>query len=155
MATGQTGACLMQERFLTIGALAKRTGVAVSAIRFYEEKRLLEPIRTSGNQRRFLRSDIRRISFILIAQKLGLGLTEIEKELSKLPQGRTPTVMDWQKISRSMRTAIDEKIQLLTRTRNQLDQCIGCGCLSLKKCELYNKDDRAASGGPGPRFVLE
>ena len=135
----------MQERFMTIGALSKRTGVAVSAIRFYEQKGLIESIRTSGNQRRFLRSDIRRISFILIAQKLGLGLTEIESELSKLPQGRTPTVMDWQKISRSMRTAIDQKIQLLTRTRNQLDQCIGCGCLSIEACRLRNPDDELAA----------
>ena len=146
---------LADERFITIGALAKRTGVAVSAIRFYEDKGLLEALRTSGNQRRFLRSDIRRISFILIAQKLGLGLVEIEKELSSLPEGRTPSVTDWQRISRSMRRQLDEKIQLLTRTRGKLDQCIGCGCLSLSKCQLYNRDDRAAAAGPGPRFVLE
>ena len=145
----------MQERFITIGTLARRTGVAVSAIRFYESKGLIAPLRTSGNQRRFLRSDIRRISFILIAQRLGLGLVEIEEQLAALPQGRAPTLTDWQKISRSMRGAIDEKIQLLTRTRNQLDQCIGCGCLSLAKCQLYNRDDRAGAGGPGPRFVLE
>ena len=107
------------------------------------------------NQRRFLRSDIRRVSFILIAQRLGLGLTEIEAELAQLPQGRTPTLNDWQRISRSMRGAIDEKINLLTRTRNQLDQCIGCGCLSLQKCQLYNKDDRmGGAGGKGPRLVL-
>jgi MerR family redox-sensitive transcriptional activator SoxR len=144
-----------QERFITIGTLAQRTGVAVSAIRFYETKGLLTSLRTSGNQRRFLRSDIRRISFILIAQKLGLGLDEIEMEMARLPQGRTPTVSDWQKISRSMRGAIDEKIKLLTRTRNQLDQCIGCGCLSLGKCQLYNKDDRASAAGVGPRYVLD
>jgi len=144
-----------EDRFITIGALAKRTGVAVSAIRFYEEKGLLQAMRTSGNQRRFLRSDIRRISFILIAQKLGLGLAEIEKELATLPEGRTPSVTDWQRISRSMRRQLDEKIQLLTRTRGKLDQCIGCGCLSLSKCQLYNRDDRAAAAGPGPRFVLE
>ena len=146
---------MAEDRFITIGALAKRTGVAVSAIRFYEEKGLLQAMRTSGNQRRFMRSDIRRISFILIAQKLGLGLAEIEQELIKLPQGRTPTVADWQRISRSMRQLLDEKIQLLTRTRGKLDQCIGCGCLSLSKCQLYNRDDRAAAAGPGPRFVLE
>lgn len=142
-------------RFITIGQLAQRTGVAVSAIRFYEEKGLLQALRTSGNQRRFLRSDIRRVSFILIAQKLGLNLAEIEAELSTLPQGRTPSVADWQKISRSMRRSIDEKINLLTRTRNQLDQCIGCGCLSLQKCQLYNKDDRLGLKGPGPRAVLD
>ena len=140
---------------LPIGELARRTGLAVSAIRFYEDKRLIQAFRTMGNQRRFLRSDIRRLSFILIAQQLGLGLAEIEVELSKLPQGRTPTVNDWQKISRSMRKSIDAKIQLLTRTRSKLDECIGCGCLSLQRCQLYNRDDRAGTGGTGPRFVLD
>ncbi|MBO9497901.1 MAG: redox-sensitive transcriptional activator SoxR [Novosphingobium sp.] len=140
--------------FIPIGTLARRTGVAVSAIRFYESKGLIASLRTGGNQRRFLRSDIRRVSFILIAQKLGLGLAEIEAELALLPQGRTPTLGDWQRISRSMRVAIDEKIKLLTRTRNQLDQCIGCGCLSLQKCQLYNKDDRMAARGTGPQLVL-
>jgi MerR family redox-sensitive transcriptional activator SoxR len=138
-----------------IGVLAQRTGLAVSAIRYYEERGLISAFRTMGNQRRFLRSDIRRLSFILIAQKLGLGLAQIEAELSTLPQGRTPTLADWQRISRSMRVALDEKIALLTRTRAKLDQCIGCGCLSLQRCELYNKDDRAGAAGPGPRFVLE
>ena len=140
---------------VSIGTLAKRTGVAVSAIRFYEERKLLTSLRTGGNQRRFLRSDIRRISFILIAQKLGLGLTQIEAELATLPQGRTPTLTDWQRISRSMRSALDAKIQLFTRTKQKLDQCIGCGCLSLSRCQLYNRDDRAAGGGTGPRFVLD
>lgn len=140
---------------LPIGELARRTGLAVSAIRFYEEKGLVQALRTGGNQRRFLRSDIRRLSFILIAQKLGLGLAEIEAELSTLPQGRTPTLGDWQKLSRSMRKQMDAKIQLLTRTRAKLDECIGCGCLSLDRCRLYNKDDRAAVSGAGPRFVLE
>ncbi len=140
---------------LPIGELARRTGLAVSAIRFYEDKGLIAAFRTMGNQRRFFRSDIRRLSFILIAQKLGLGLAEIEAELGKLPQGRTPTLTDWQRISRSMRTAIDEKIALLMLTRRKLDECIGCGCLSLQKCQLYNRDDRAASRGAGPRYVLE
>lgn len=143
------------DRFITIGQLAKRTGVAVSALRFYEEKGLLQPLRTGGNQRRFLRSDIRRVSFILIAQKLGLGLSEIEEQLAGLPDGRNPTLRDWQVISRKMRLAIDEKVRLLTRTRNQLDQCIGCGCLSLEKCRLYNKDDKLGLKGPGPRAVLD
>ena len=139
---------------LPIGALAQRTGLAVSAIRFYEEKGLITSLRTSGNQRRFLRSDIRRLSFILIAQKLGLGLVEIEVELAKLPQGRTPSQSDWQRISRSMRVQLDAKIQLLTRTRAKLEECIGCGCLSLQRCHLYNKDDRAGTAGTGPRYVL-
>lgn len=140
---------------LPIGELARRTGLAVSAIRFYEDKGLVQSLRTSGNQRRFLRSDIRRLSFILIAQKLGLGLAEIEVELSKLPMGRTPTVGDWQKISRSLRKEIDARIQLLNRTRSKLDECIGCGCLSLQRCALYNRDDRAGAAGPGPRYVLD
>ena len=139
---------------LPIGVLAQRTGLAVSAIRFYEEKGLITSLRTSGNQRRFLRSDIRRLSFILIAQKLGLGLVEIEVELAKLPQGRTPSQSDWQRISRSMRVQLDAKIQLLTRTRAKLEECIGCGCLSLQRCHLYNRDDRAGTAGTGPRYVL-
>ena len=141
--------------FITIGELSKRTGVAVSALRFYEEKGILHPLRTGGNQRRFLRSDIRRVSFVLIAQKLGLALEEIVAHLANLPDGRNPTLTDWQKISRAMREQIDARITLLNRTRNQLDQCIGCGCLSLTKCQLYNKDDKLGLKGPGPRAVLD
>lgn len=144
-----------KDDLIPIGALARRTGLAVSAIRFYEARGLLTSLRTSGNQRRFLRSDIRRLSFILIAQKLGLGLAEIEEALSTLPQGRTPTLADWQRISRNMRSQLDERIALLTRTRTKLDECIGCGCLSLQKCQLYNREDRAAAAGPGPHFVLD
>jgi len=143
-----------EDRFITIGRLAERTGVAVSAIRFYEDKGLLTALRTSGNQRRFLRSDIRRVSFILIAQKLGLALAEIEAQLAQLPQGRAPTLSDWQAISRRMRFEIDQRINLLSRVRNQLDQCIGCGCLSLQKCQLYNRDDRQGASGSGPRAIL-
>ncbi len=142
------------EKLVPIGTLARRTGLAVSAIRYYEANGLIQSQRTAGNQRRFLRSDIRRLSFVLIAQKLGLGLAEIETALATLPQGRTPTVSDWQKISRGLRQQIDAKIQLLTRTRVKLDECIGCGCMSLSRCQLYNRDDRAAAGGPGPRYVL-
>ena len=141
--------------FITIGQLSTRTGVAVSALRFYEEKGILHPLRTGGNQRRFLRSDIRRVSFVLIAQKLGLALEEIVAHLANLPEGRNPTLTDWQKISRAMREQIDARITLLNRTRNQLDQCIGCGCLSLTKCQLYNKDDKLGLKGPGPRAVLD
>ena len=146
---------LNRNDLIPIGQLARRTGLAVSAIRYYEDRGLVTSIRTGGNQRRFLRSDIRRLSFVQIAQKLGLALAEIERELAALPQGRTPNVMDWQRISRSLRKEIDSRIQLLTRTRNKLDECIGCGCLSLERCALYNKDDRAAAGGPGPRYVLD
>ncbi|PLK26548.1 redox-sensitive transcriptional activator SoxR [Novosphingobium sp. TH158] len=140
---------------LPIGELARRTGLAVSAIRFYEDRGLIQAFRTVGNQRRFLRSDIRRLSFILVAQRLGLGLAEIETELAKLPQGRTPSLSDWQKISRSMRGAIDAKIQLLTRARAKLDECIGCGCLSLPRCEMHNRGDKVGAAGPGPRLVLD
>ncbi|MFN2100229.1 redox-sensitive transcriptional activator SoxR [Altererythrobacter sp. MF3-039] len=139
---------------LSIGELARRTGLSVSAIRFYEEKGLIEAFRTSGNQRRFPRSDIRRLSFILIAQRLGLALGEIEAELGKLPQGRNPTARDWRRISVSIRGAIEDRIAELERTRDNLDGCIGCGCLSLKKCRLYNPDDQKGTEGPGPRNVL-
>ena len=139
---------------VSIGEMARRTGLSVSAIRFYEDKGLVEPIRTSGNQRRFFRSDIRRLSFILIAQQLGLALAEIEEEIRKLPQGRTPTARDWQKISRSIRGQLDAKISQLEKTRDRLDGCIGCGCLSLRKCQLYNRDDHLAERGAGPRKVF-
>ena len=139
---------------LRIGDLARRTGLSVSAIRFYEAKGLVEPIRTAGNQRRFLRSDIRRLSFILIAQQLGLALSEIESELAKLPHGRTPTASDWSAISQSIRGQLDVKIAQLERTRDKLDGCIGCGCLSLSHCQLYNEDDHLGEAGPGPRQVL-
>ena len=145
----------MADPLITIGALASRTGVAVSALRFYEDKGLIAAVRTAGNQRRFLRSDIRRVSFILIAQRLGLGLAAIEQELAQLPAGRAPSAADWHRIGRSLRVQLDEKIQLLNRARGKLDQCIGCGCLSLAKCPLTNKDDRAGAAGPGPRFVLD
>lgn len=143
-----------KDDLVPIGILARRTGLAVSAIRFYEAKGLITSLRTQGNQRRFLRSDIRRLSFILIAQRLGLGLDEIEAALTSLPQGRTPTLADWQRISRSLRNELDHRIQLLTRTRAKLDECIGCGCLSLQRCQLYNREDRAGAAGPGPHFVL-
>lgn len=139
---------------LTIGEIARRTGLSVSAIRFYEDKRLIEPMRTGGNQRRFLRSDIRRLSFILIAQKLGLLLGEIEAELAKLPQGRTPDTRDWEAISAAIRARLDAQIAELTRTRDRLDGCIGCGCLSLEHCAIWNPQDRLAIEGPGPRKLI-
>lgn len=137
-----------------IGDLARRTGLSVSAIRFYEEKGLVEPFRSSGGQRRFLRSDIRRLSFIRIAQTLGLSIEGIAAELAKLPHGRTPTAADWRDISLAMRAMLDERIAMIERIRDRLDGCIGCGCLSLEKCALYNPDDKVAVYGPGPRLVL-
>ena len=141
-------------KLLTIGELAARTGLSVSAIRFYEARGLLSPIRTSGNQRRFLRSDIRRLSFAVIAQRLGLSLAEIQAELRMLPDGRTPSQKDWTAMSQRIRERLDERIRMLTRTRDLLDGCIGCGCLSMERCALYNPGDRAAASGAGPRFLL-
>jgi MerR family redox-sensitive transcriptional activator SoxR len=139
---------------LSIGELARRTGLSVSAIRFYEERGLVKAVRTAGNQRRFLRADLRRLSFALIAQQLGLSLGEIAAVLATLPLGRAPTRADWQAISRRIRGALQERIVLLERTRDRLDGCIGCGCLSLESCALYNPGDRAAKRGPGPRYLV-
>ena len=139
---------------IAIGDLSGRTGVSVSAIRFYESKGLIEPFRSAGGQRRFLRSDIRRVSFILIAQQLGLSIEEIATVLGQLPHGRTPNQDDWSQISRSLKQRLDDRIAALSRTRDLLDGCIGCGCLSLKKCALYNPQDRAAQKGAGPRYVM-
>ncbi len=146
---------LSHKDLIPIGEMARRTGQSVSAIRFYEDKGLIEPVRTSGNQRRFLRSDIRRVSFILIAQRLGLTLAQIDWVMRDLPQGRTPTAKDWRKISKAIRETIDARIAQLERTRDRLDGCIGCGCLSLNKCLIYNADDKLAERGAGPRMVLE
>ena len=138
---------------LSIGELAQRTGLSVSSIRFYEEKGLVEPLRTGGNQRRFLRADIRRLSFILIAQRLGLSLGEIAEAMAGLPHGRTPNAQDWARISGAIRTRIDDQIARLEKIREDLDGCIGCGCLSLKRCALYNAGDKWAEGGAGPRVL--
>jgi MerR family redox-sensitive transcriptional activator SoxR len=138
---------------LTIGELARRTGLAVSAIRFYEDKRLVEPLRTGGNQRRYLRADIRRLSFVLIAQKLGLSLGEIAEAMAGLPQGRTPDARDWARISGAIRGRIDAEMARLAKVREDLDGCIGCGCLSLKKCKLYNAGDTWGASGAGPRVL--
>lgn len=139
---------------LSIGELSRRTGMSVSAIRFYEARGLVKAIRTGGNQRRFARADIRRLSFALIAQQLGLTLAEISSELATLPQRRAPTRQDWQAISKRIRGALERRIDMLERTRDLLDGCIGCGCLSLDRCALYNPGDRAAKAGAGPRFLL-
>ena len=138
---------------LTIGDLARRTGLSVPTIRFYEAKGLIEALRTGGNQRRFLRADIRRLSLILIAQKLGLSLGEIGAAMAGLPQGRTPNARDWARISGAIRTRIDAQIARLEKVREDLGGCIGCGCLSLKKCALYNAGDKWGEGGVGPRVL--
>ncbi len=137
---------------LSIGQLAERTGVSVPAIRFYENKGLVQPSRNAGGQRRFKRADVRRISFILIAQQLGLTIREIGDALAALPDRRTPTQADWARISTGLKDRLDQQIEELTRMRGRLDSCIGCGCLSLKACQLYNPRDRLAGLGAGPHF---
>jgi MerR family redox-sensitive transcriptional activator SoxR len=139
---------------LSIGELARRTGLSVSAIRFYEARGLVKASRGAGNQRRFARADIRRLSFALIAQQLGLTISEIETELALLPQGQAPSAADWRAIGARMQSVLAAKITLLQKTQALLDGCIGCGCLSLERCALYNPNDRAGRAGPGPRFLL-
>lgn len=145
---------MVMKRGLSIGDLAARTGLSVSAIRFYEGKGLITPDRNEGNQRRFEGSDIRRLSFILIAQQMGLTIEQIKTVMASLPDGRTPTKADWSKISRTFRKTLDERIAMMERMRDRLDGCIGCGCLSLKACSLYNPDDKAYRLGVGPRYVV-
>jgi MerR family redox-sensitive transcriptional activator SoxR len=137
-----------------IGQVAARTGLSVSAIRFYETQGLVAPVRNNGGQRRYLRSDIRRLSFVMIAQQLGFSIDEIRQRLEKLPAKRTPTKKDWGRISKGFRNELDQRIGLMTRMRDRLDGCIGCGCLSLENCQLYNPDDRARRQGTGPRYIL-
>ena len=139
---------------LSIGALAKRTGLAVSAIRYYEAQGLIAPWRNAGGQRRFDRADLRRLSFIMIAQQFGFTLPQIKAELDRLPGGRTPTKADWTRISEGFRAALDARIATLNRLRDNLDGCIGCGCLSLEACALYNPIDQAGEKGPGPRYLM-
>ena len=139
---------------LPIGKLAARTGLSVSAIRFYEAKGLITPDRNTGGQRRFERADIRRLSFIMIMQQLGFSLKETINIMASLPDKRTPTKKDWEKISKQIKIRIDAQITQLEQTRANLDGCIGCGCLSLRNCALYNPEDKIAARGPGPRYTM-
>jgi MerR family redox-sensitive transcriptional activator SoxR len=138
---------------LTIGEIAERTGVAPSALRFYESKGLIASERSDGNQRRFHRDMLRRISFIKVAQNVGLTLDDIADALATLPGGRTPTKEDWSRLSRSWGPVLDEQIAVLQRLRAKLDGCIGCGCLSLRTCALSNPEDAVAPRGPGAVFL--
>lgn len=144
----------MPQPLLTIGEFAARAGVPASALRFYERRGLLRPIRTSGNQRRYPRSELRRVAFIRTAQTVGLSLTEITQALDELPEGRTPTRADWEQLSNDWHDRLTGQIRLLERLRDDLSGCIGCGCLSLGTCALYNTDDRLADTGTGPRILL-
>jgi MerR family transcriptional regulator, redox-sensitive transcriptional activator SoxR len=139
---------------LSIGELAARSGVASSALRYYERLGLIRAQRTGGNQRRYEQNQLRRVAFIRIAAQVGLSLDEIRDALESLPESRTPTRADWERLSRRWRGRLDEQIALLERLRDQLTGCIGCGCLSLRSCALYNPADRLAAEGTGPRRLL-
>ena len=139
---------------LTVGELAERSGVATSALRFYEDRGLIAAERTAAGHRRYARATIRRVAFILFAQRIGLSLDEIGAELAKLPENRVPQRADWARLSASWTRRIDERIAELQRLRAGLTQCIGCGCLSLKQCQLSNPADAVARLGPGPRFLM-
>ena len=136
---------------LTITEVSRRSGVAASALRFYEEKNLIDSERAGSGHRRYRRPVLRRIAFIVFAQKIGLSLDEIGEELAKLPEDRAPTGRDWSRLSSKWSSRIDERIEELERLRSGLTECIGCGCLSLSKCKLANPGDRVAARGPGPR----
>jgi MerR family redox-sensitive transcriptional activator SoxR len=134
---------------LTIGQLSQRSGVAPSAIRFYESRGLIHSRRTTGNQRRYEQATLRRVSFVRAAQRVGLSLDEIAAALATLPDNRTPTTDDWTRLSAAWRSRLDDQIERLERLRDRLDGCIGCGCLSLKTCALSNPQDVLADRGPG------
>lgn len=139
---------------LTIGDLSERTGLAVSAIRFYETHGIVAPVRNAGGHRRYGRHDLRRLSFAMIAQQLGFSLPEIGARLSQLPAHKAPSKADWSSMGEEFRTDIDARIARLTLLRERLDGCIGCGCLSLETCALHNPDDGIAKRGTGPRYLL-
>lgn len=139
---------------ITIGELARRSGAAASALRFYEAQGLIAAERTMGKQRRFPRSTLRRVGFIHAAQRIGFSLEEIKQALHKLPDKRTPTKADWQAISGTWTSRLDARIAELERLKTVLNGCIGCGCLSLQVCALYNAGDGAAKKGPGARYLL-
>lgn len=143
-----------QKRHFSIGDIAGRTSLAVSAIRFYEAEGLIAAGRNAGGQRVFVASDIRRLSFIMISQNLGFSLREIKAALARLPDGRTPTKRDWQRLSRQFSRDINARITALEQLRDTLTGCMGCGCLSLGKCGLYNPADGAQKLGTGPRYLM-
>ena len=140
---------------MTIGQIARRAGIAASALRFYEEKGLIHSDRAGSGHRRFPRAVLRRIAFIVFAQKIGLTLEEIGVELGKLPQDSVPTPQDWDKLAGTWSTRIDQRIAELQKLRKGLTECIGCGCLSMEHCPLTNPGDRAGRKGPGPRKWIE
>ena len=148
-----TGSQKVPARELGVGEVAARSGVAVSALHFYEKKGLIHSLRTAGNQRRYRREVLRRIAVIKVAQRAGIPLAQIRDALDALPDGRTPTVADWKRLSRRWRDDLDARIARLVGLRDSLDGCIGCGCLSLKACPLRNPGDVLGEEGPGPRLL--
>jgi MerR family redox-sensitive transcriptional activator SoxR len=144
----------MPSDVLTITEVSRRSGVASSALRFYESKGLIVSERAGSGHRRYPRAVLRRVAFIVFAQRIGLSLTEVAEELSKLPRNRVPERADWIKLSGRWRQRVDERIAELERLRDSLGGCIGCGCLSLHQCQLSNPGDRVARAGAGPRFWI-
>ncbi len=144
----------MSTEWLTIGELAERAGVATSALRFYETKGLIESGRSEGNQRRYRRATLRRVALLRAAQAVGLSLAEVAEALETLPHDRTPNKGDWQRLSRSWRKRLDTQIADLELLRDELTDCIGCGCLSLRSCAIFNPSDTIADHGSGPRYLL-
>ncbi|UDF28612.1 UNVERIFIED_ORG: redox-sensitive transcriptional activator SoxR [Roseateles sp. XES5] len=140
-------------RELSVGEVAERSGVAVSTLHFYETKGLIRSQRNRGNQRRYPRSILRRVAVIKVAQRTGIPLAEIAEALSVLPHDRPLTIQDWRNLSETWRSQLDDRIARLTKLRNQLDGCIGCGCLSMRECPLRNPWDTLAAEGPGPRLL--
>lgn len=139
---------------ITITELSKRSGVAASALRYYESLGLISAERTSGNQRRFRRSALRRVAIIKVARTMGVSLRQVRTAYRALPEGRDPTPRDWERLSSRWRDELNERIQTLEQLRDQLSSCIGCGCLSLDRCALFNQGDSASSAGPGPRYLM-
>jgi MerR family redox-sensitive transcriptional activator SoxR len=138
---------------MTVGEVAERSGLAPSAVRYYEGEGLIAATRTAGNQRRFARDVLRRLAFIRAATNIGLTLEEVADELARLPDGRAPTRADWTRLSRGWRGRLDERIEALVALRDGLDSCIGCGCLSLDRCTISNPGDAAGRNGPGARYL--
>ena len=139
---------------MSVGEVAARSGIAVSALHFYESKGLLRSHRTSGNQRRYEPDVLRRVAVIRVAQEVGISLAEIAKALSALPDGRTPTRQDWEAMSQIWAAELDRRILQMQKLRAGLADCIGCGCLSIDRCKIYNRGDTLAAGGNGPRRLL-
>jgi MerR family redox-sensitive transcriptional activator SoxR len=140
---------------LSIGAVSERSGIAPSALRYYESQGLIFSTRSDSGQRRYKRDVLRRVGFIRVAQQVGLSLEEIHDALASLPDNRTPTEKDWHRLSSAWQPRIRSQIELLERLSERLDSCIGCGCLSLRSCRILNPHDVAAEGGTGPRYILD